>query len=198
MPADKSIDWSQWEAVPDTAQPQDQAPPSSPSLSPNNPAVAPSGPGFLSRLGKAISYLPPVSIVARGARNLVSPFTTGANAAMTAAPVAAQWFKDVAAPEMMNEAGQVAAPIVQGARNLVAPFIPSGSAMSSLVGGPQGAAAWGNVFNPPHPLPQDNPPAGPIGLTQAPINPASRIVGKIYQTPAGPRRWMGDGWQRLT
>lgn len=197
MPADKSIDWSQWEAVPDAAP--DQGPAPSPSLSPNNPAVAPSGPGFLSRLGKAISYLPPVAIVGRGLQNMVSPFTTAANAATTAAPVAAQWFKDVAAPEMMSEAGQVASPILQGARNLGAPFIPTASNMlSSVVGGPQGAAAWGNVFNPRPGPPQDNPPAGPIGLTVAPQNPASRIVGKIYQTPRGPKKWMGSFWIDLT
>jgi len=230
-------DWNEWEAVP---APAPAAPAPAPAAAPgaswfsglrntNSPASqlgfggqialndAPAvDTGFVPRLGRALSYLPPVAAAMRGAGNMIRP-------AMRAAPVAAQWFRDVAAPEAASDLAMVAAPIDAmrnqaidyyrnvvapealregatiarvagvGARNIVRPFMPNVDP-TALIGGPEGAKAWGQVFNPPVPVPQDNPPAAPIQFPAPPADPRQREVGKIYQTPAGPKRWRGSYW----
>lgn len=159
------------------------------------PSPSPSGPGFMSRLGTAIGMLPPVAAVERGARNIINPLVAaGRFAVNTVEP----YMQNVVWPQFAKEAGDVASVVGRGARNIVRPFVPSAPDPSALIGGPEAVQAWGRVFNPPPSLPQDNPPAGPITLPQAPLARAQRETGKVYMTPAGPRRWMGTGWQRLS
>jgi hypothetical protein len=143
-----------------------------PALAPA-PAAAPSGPGFFSRLGTAVQTLPPVSMVARGAANLINPLIASQRAAV---PI-----------------------VAEGAKNLVRPFVPSSVPdASALIGGPDAVKAWGNVFSPPPGPPQDNPPAGPITFPAAPLTKSERVKDKVYMTPAGPRRWTGEAWLRLS
>ncbi len=142
-------------------------------------APAPSGPGLMSRIGTglsnvpaAVATFPPVAAALRGARNLVNPLMAAQSGAASMA--------------------------LKGAPSLM-PSLPAGyGGSSALIGGPEGVAAWGKVFSPPMPAPQDAPLAGPVNFPQAPLDKSQRVADKVYLTPAGPRRWTGQAWQRLT
>jgi hypothetical protein len=54
--------------------------------------------------------------------------------------------------------------------------------------------------NPAARPPQPAPAAGgqlPLEAPPAPLEEQRRRVGQIYQTPQGPMRWMGNGWQPI-
>ena len=97
-------------------------------------------------------------------------------------PVAGEW-----TPAIPVRPWQVksAAPVTQFAPSTTAPSIPRVdlSQFSTATNAPVAAPA---IL-----APQTST------VLPAPINPAQRQVGQIYQTPRGPMRWQGRGWSTL-